>query len=74
MLARNLGAVKDYGAAGFSLDALYMIEALKKKNISITNKDSIDLYFVQLGDEAKRVVFPLSLEARARGIKTQTSL
>lgn len=74
LLAKNLGSPKDYGAAGFSLDALYMIEALKKKNISITNKDSIDLYFVQLGDEAKRVVFPLSLEARARGINTQASL
>ena len=74
MLARNLGSPKDYGAAGFSLDALYMIQALKDKNISIKNKDSIDLYFVQLGDEAKRVVFPLSLEARARGINTMTSL
>ncbi len=74
MLARNLGSPKDYGAAGFSIDALYMIQALKDKNISIKNKDSIDLYFVQLGDEAKRVVFPLSLEARARGINTMTSL
>ncbi len=48
MLARNLGSPKDYGAAGFSIDALYMIQALKDKNISIKNKDSIDLYFVQL--------------------------
>jgi len=39
---------------------------LKEKHVSIKNKDKIDLYFVQLGDEAKRVVFPLSLEARAR--------
>lgn len=47
---------------------------LKEKNVSIKNKDEIDLYFVQLGDEAKRVVFPLSLEARAKGINTLTSL
>ena len=51
-----------------------MIADLKARHISIKNKDQIDLYFVQLVDEAKRVVFPLSLEARARGINTQTSL
>jgi len=51
-----------------------IIEKLKKRAISIKNKDSIDLYFVQLGDEAKRVVFPLSLQARERGINTLTSL
>lgn len=73
-LATNLWSVKPYGAAGFSLDVMHMIDALKGRNIAIRNKDQIDLYFVQLGDEAKRVVFPLSLEARAKGINTQTSL
>lgn len=73
-LARKLGSPKDYGAAGFSLDVGYMIDTLKSKNITIKNKDKIDLYFVQLWDEAKRVVFPLSLEARAKGINTQASL
>jgi len=53
---------------------MYLIESLKTKNITVKNKDHIDLYFVQLGDEAKRTVFPLSLEARAKGINTQTSL
>jgi len=65
-LAKNIGSPKDYGAAGFSIDVMYLIDTLKSKNISIKNKDQIDLYFVQLGDEAKRVVFPLSLEARAK--------
>jgi len=74
LLARSLGSPKDYGAAGFSIDAMRIIEKLKKRAISIKNKDSIDLYFVQLGDEAKRVVFPLSLQARERGINTLTSL
>ena len=73
-LATLLGSPKPYGAAGFSLDVMHMIADLKARHISIKNKDQIDLYFVQLGDEAKRVVFPLSLEARARGINTQTSL
>lgn len=74
MLARMLGSPKDYGASGFSIDVMHLINKLKENHISIKDKDHIDLYFVQLGDEAKRVVFPLSLEARARGINTQASL
>lgn len=73
-LATELWSAKPYSAAGFSVDAGRLIENLKSENIAIKNKDKIDLYFVQLGDEAKRVVFPLSLEARARGINTQASL
>ena len=74
LLARNLGSPKDYGASGFSVDVMHIINKLKEQHISIKNKDQIDLYFVQLWEEAKRVVFPLSLEARARGINTQASL
>jgi len=73
-LATNLGSAKPYGASGFCLDVMHMIDVLQAKHILIRNKDQIDLYFVQLGDEAKRVVFPLSLKARARWINTQTSL
>lgn len=73
-LAKDLGSIKDYPAAGFSLDIAHIIDSLKAKYVSIKNKDQIDLYFVQLGDEAKRVVFPLSLEARARWINTMASL
>ena len=43
-------------------------------DIKIKDKDKIDLYFVQLGDEAKMVVLPLSLEAREAGINTTVSL
>ena len=56
------------------VNAWSLIEDLKNQNVSIRNKDKIDLYFCQLGDEAKRVVFPLTLESRARGINTQASL
>lgn len=73
-LARDLWSIKDYPAAWFSLDIGHIIDDLKSQHISIKNKDQIDLYFVQLWDEAKRVVFPLSLEARAKGINTMASL
>jgi len=48
MLARSLGSAKDYGASGFSIDVMYMIQRLKDNAVSIKNKDQIDLYFVQL--------------------------
>jgi histidyl-tRNA synthetase len=47
---------------------------LKAKNTKLKNKDCIDLYFVQLGDEAKQVVLPISLQAREAGINTVVSL
>jgi hypothetical protein len=43
---------------------LYLIDILREKNIKLLNKDEIDLFFVQLGDEAKKQVIPLSIEAR----------
>ena len=61
-------------ACGFSLNAEALITLLKQKGISIRNKDKIDLYFAQLGDEAKKVILPLSLDARAAGINTMVSL
>jgi len=73
-LAGKLWSPKEYPASWFSLDVWVIIDDLKSRHISIKNKDQIDLYFVQLWEEAKRVVFPLSLEARAKGINTQASL
>jgi len=73
-LAKDLWSPKDYPAAWFSLDIGHIIDDLKSRHVSIKNKDQIDLYFVQLWDEAKRVVFPLSLEARAKWINTMASL
>jgi len=55
-------------------DVFHVIDILRQKDIKIKNKDRIDLYFVQLGEEAKKVVFPLSLEARKKGINTLASL
>jgi histidyl-tRNA synthetase len=73
-VARKLWYDKDYGATGFMIDIFHVVDSLRKKDIKIKNKDRIDLYFVQLWDEAKKVVFPLSLEARRKGINTLTSL
>jgi len=71
---RLIGEKVIHPACGFSLNAEVLIASLKEKDISIKNKDKIDLYFAQLWDEAKKVILPLSLDARAAGINTMVSL
>ena len=73
-IGKKMGYEEDVPASGFFLWVDKLIAFLKEKNIKIKNKDKIDLYFVQLWDDAKEVVLPLSLEARARGINTLASL
>ena len=42
--------------------------------VKLKNKDSIHLYIVQLGDDAKKLALPLSLESRKKGINSLLSL
>ncbi len=73
-LAKNIGYEEDIPATGFAVRVESLIRILQEQNIKIRNKDKIDLYFVQLWDEAKKAVLPISLEARNRGINTLASL
>lgn len=73
-LSTKLWATKEVPATGFFTNTNVLINMLKNNEINLKNKDSIDLYFVQLGDEAKKVVLPLSLAAREAGINTVVSL
>ncbi|QFR38892.1 hypothetical protein A9Q91_01515 [Candidatus Gracilibacteria bacterium 28_42_T64] len=73
-LSTKLGTLKEIPATGFFTNTNVIVKMLKDKNIKIKNKDSIDLYFVQLGDEAKKAILPLSLQARDAGINTVVSL
>ncbi|MFK7779562.1 MAG: His/Gly/Thr/Pro-type tRNA ligase C-terminal domain-containing protein [Candidatus Gracilibacteria bacterium] len=73
-LAKTLGNPKDITATGFHINTSVVIEMLKNRDIKILNKDQIDLFFVQLGDEAKMSILPLSIEAREAGINTVVSL
>ena len=74
ILAKELWHAKDVPATGFYSDTAVIIQMLKDRNIKIKNKDKIDLFFVQLGDEAKATILPLSLKARDAGINTVVSL
>lgn len=74
MMAEKMGYEQEIPASGFTVRIERIIKILKENNINIKSKDRIDLYFVQLGDEAKEIVLPLSLEARAKWINTLSSL
>lgn len=51
-----------------------LVIALQEKWVQLKNKDKIDLYFIQLGEEAKKAVLPLTIAARDAGINTLASL
>ena len=73
-LSTKLWTPKEVPATGFFTNPYVLIKMLQEKKTTLKNKDSIDLYFVQLWDEAKKVVLPLSLQAREAGINTVVSL
>lgn len=51
-----------------------LIEATMDAGVKLKNKDTIHLYLIQLGDEAKKLVLPLNIEARNRGLNSLLSL
>lgn len=73
-LSNMMWANKEIPWSWFWVDVFKIVNILKENDISILNKDSLDLFFVQLWDDAKKVVFPLSMQARNAWIKTAVSL
>jgi len=65
---------KEIPATGFSVKVARLIKALRNNNIILENKDKLDLYVVQLWDEAKKEVFPIVQQARKAGINVLASL
>jgi len=74
ILARELWNPKDVPAVGFHIKTKKIIQFLREQNIKLRDKDSIDLFIVQLWDDAKKVVLPISLQAREAWINTVVSL
>ena len=73
-LSNLMWTPKEIPGSWFWVDVFKIVELLKQKDISIKNKDSLDLFIVQLWDDAKKVVLPLSMQAREAWIKTAVSL
>lgn len=73
-LSKNVGHKESVPAVGFAMGAERLIETLIDTGVKLRNKDAIHLYFIQLGEDATKLILPLSIEARNRGINTMLSL
>lgn len=60
-------------SAGFAIGVERLIDAMMEAGLNVKNKDTIDLYFIQIGDEAKKLALPLSIKARDMGLNVLTS-
>ncbi len=74
LIAQNIWEKKEVPSVWFFTDIDTLINLLSENNVKLRDKDNIDLFFVQLWDEAKKVVLPLSIKARESGINTVVSL
>lgn len=63
-LATSLGSKNPVPAVGFALGIERLIDSMVESWLSVLNKDTIDLYFIQVGEEAKRIALPISVKAR----------
>lgn len=73
-LSKNIGHKDAVPAVGFGMGAERLIEAIMDMGVKLRNKDMIHLYFIQLGEDATKLILPLSIEARNRGINSMLSL
>lgn len=73
-LSKTLGYKHEVPAVGFALGAERIIETMMEKGVKLKNKDTIHLYIIQLGDDAKKLALPLNIEARNKGLNSLISL
>ncbi len=72
-LATNLGSKNPVPAAGFAIGVERLIDSMVESGLSVLNKDTIDLYFIQVGEEARKLALPLSIQARDMGLNILAS-
>ncbi len=73
-LSKSIGWKDAVPAVGFAFWAERLIEAMMESGVQLRNKDAIQLFFIQLWDDAKKLALPLSIEARNKGINSLLSL
>jgi histidyl-tRNA synthetase len=73
-LAKSIGWKHEIPAVGFAFGAERLIETMMDRGVKIKNKDSIHLYIMQLGDDAKKLALPLNIEARKKWLNSLISL
>lgn len=73
-LAKSLWNKTAVGAVWFAFWAERLIEHIQEAWVKLKNKDKIHLYFIQLGDDAKKILLPLNIEARNKWLNSLLSL
>ena len=73
-LSQKIGHKKEIPAVGFAFGVERLIDAMIDHGVTLKNKDSIHLYIVQLGDDAKKLALPLNLDSRKKGLNSLLSL
>ncbi len=74
LLSKAIWYKNEIPAVWMWLGAERLMEAMIDKWVKLRNKDRIDLYFIALWEEAKKMVLPMSLKAREAWINTALSL
>jgi len=70
-LVEELGGPK-IPAIGFGMGLERLLLALEAENIKVSEADTVDLFLITLGEEAKLAGARLLLELRSRGLKCET--
>jgi histidyl-tRNA synthetase len=73
-LAQDIWSKKEIPATGFSINTSLVISKMLENEIELVNKDKIDVFFVWLWDDAKKILLPLSIKSREAWINTVMSL
>ncbi|MDP2104002.1 MAG: histidine--tRNA ligase [Candidatus Gracilibacteria bacterium] len=73
-LSKSIGYKDTIPGVGFGLGAERLIETIMEAGVKLVNKDKIHLCFIQLGEEATKLVLPLDIEARRLGLNSLLSL
>ena len=73
-LIKTLWHKKDVPALWWSMIVPRVMNLVKSENIKIRNKDKIDVFLMQLWDDARKLLLPLSQEARNRWLNVMLSI
>ncbi|MFA6090246.1 MAG: histidine--tRNA ligase [Candidatus Gracilibacteria bacterium] len=73
-LSKSIGHKNAIPGVGFGMGAERLIETIMDHGVKLKNKDKTHVYFIQLGEEATKLVLPLEMDARNRGLNSLISL
>jgi histidyl-tRNA synthetase len=73
-LSKKIWHSDEIPAVWFAFGIERLVDAMMDKWVMLKDKDKIDLYFIQLWEEAKKIILPLTFEARDSWINTMVSL